>query len=477
MRMRKLGKGQSILFCVPPDIQAKIHEVKLLEASFSTTDNIPNANDINVKDVLSWAISESIREIQNNIFLWAAQGHRFILQQFHWKSSASEDGTSMNIENARKFLEDEAQTLEQLYRPHTTNGFVGLPSEIDTVPALSDDFSNTRIEEIKQRCADYGTLAIDEATLEEEQERELAPEIEQERQIERPDPAKAAEHSLHPDVRSFVASGRLSRRSSAFMPAFQALGDTTAALTFDTTQFPRDVLATTDFATTVVKSTTGQFLSDAYQRPVQWILSSHGRGEGKQWQHLVIISPYEAQELLPQIRVSKHVTLHTYAPRPNQEFAPIDGLDLYTVPSSSSPLSWDRQRFPLPVHLKLQLNLFAGQLYLRDYDGYVALCRMLRLSSRKRTEDTDIGMDGFMISSTDLETAAVIRASGFKTSPVPFLGAFLMLARRDCHSIEKTHLGQILDGILLRQRDFEPGAEGVAREEGEGRVLVLRGRE
>lgn len=477
MRMRKLGKGQSILFCVPPDIQTKIHEVKLLEASVSTTGNIPDANNISVKDVLSWAIHESIREIQNNIPLWAVQGRRFTLQQFHWKASASEGGRSMNIEHSRKFLEDEAQSLERLYRPQPTNAAVVLPTETDTVPARSDEFSNTRFEEIKKRCADYGALDIDEATLEEEQERELAPEIEQERQIERPDPAKPAMHNLHPDVKSFVTSGRLSPWSAAFMPAFQALRDTTAALTFDTAQFPSDVLVTTDFATTVEKSTTGNFVSDAYQRPVQWILSSHRQGEGEHWQHLVIISPYEAQKLLPQIQTSKYITLHTYAPRPSQGFEPIDGLDLYTVPSSSSSLSWDMQRFPLPVNLKLQLNLFAGQLYLRDYDEYVALCRMLRLSSRKRREDTKIGVDGYMISSTDLGTAAMLRASGFKMSPVPFLERFLTLARRDCQSIEKTHLGRMLEGALLKRGDFGEEGEGVVREEAVGRVLVLRGRE
>lgn len=48
-------------------------------------------------------------------------------------------------------------------------------------------------------------------------------------------------------------------------------------------------------------------------------------------QSLVIISPYEANELVTSIREAARVTLHIFAPRANASFAPIDRLELSTT--------------------------------------------------------------------------------------------------------------------------------------------------
>lgn len=74
---------------------------------------------------------------------------------------------------------------------------------------------------------------------------------------------------------------------------------------------------------------------------------------------LVITSPYEANHLLPEIRNSKADTIHLYAPRQNLGFSTLDRLTLYNVPASPSPDPIKR-----PNTIRIQLNLFAGQLYL-----------------------------------------------------------------------------------------------------------------
>lgn len=166
---------------------------------------------------------------------------------------------------------------------------------------------------------------------------------------------------------------------------------------------------------------------------------------------MVIISPYEAHELLPVIQKSSKVTLHLYAARLNKEVPPLDNLDLYTVlPRPEAP--------PLPpLQPVVLLNLFAGQLH--SFNEYIALCNMLPLSWQRATDDVEIAADGFILSSRAeaCDAASVIRTSRFTQSPVPFLKV-LMSIRRDGQSIDKTHVGKLLDGTLL------DGEDGLAEE-------------
>lgn len=40
-------------------------------------------------------------------------------------------------------------------------------------------------------------------------------------------------------------------------------------------------------------------------------------------------------------------------------------------------------------------------------------------------------------------------------SPVKFLKELITVVRRDCEAIDRTHIGKILDGALVEERDFE----------------------
>lgn len=63
MRMRKLGKGQSVVFCVSDEIRAKIMERRAATRS----------SDITVPKVILWSISETHSEIRRSMPLWAVQ--------------------------------------------------------------------------------------------------------------------------------------------------------------------------------------------------------------------------------------------------------------------------------------------------------------------------------------------------------------------------------------------------------------------
>ena len=103
--------------------------------------------------------------------LWATQGLRFERHERQW-IAGSEGGTlALSTTDAETFLEDEAQSVERRYQPCLTRQRLDLGAEI----------KGSTFESIMARYQDYECNSIDSGCLEEEQERELSPEIEEER--------------------------------------------------------------------------------------------------------------------------------------------------------------------------------------------------------------------------------------------------------------------------------------------------------
>ncbi|KAI9048432.1 hypothetical protein LZ554_007268 [Drepanopeziza brunnea f. sp. 'monogermtubi'] len=423
MRMRQLGHGQSVVFCIPPEIKDKIlmRKTKRDEA------------EIDVSDVLEWAISETSLDIRRSMPLWMTQGNRFEMQSTLWDEARSSGLSNMPPDLANRFLEEEAQSLNDRYRPrlHTDLASCMRPGQ------------NKNLNMIIERCQEFKDLEFSSSTLQEEQERELSPEIEAEQQRPKPAPAEAAKHKVDKDLMDFVIQGTLVPGSEAYKPAFDVLADTSAAAHLDVSQFPRDLLVTADFASTIVTSGKS-YISDSYQRPVQWVLTSTGKM--KVVRTMMVISPFEAHELLPYISASDSVTLHIYSPRPNLGFRRLDGLDLYTVPVQPTMPT-------LPRELTIQLNLFAGQLYFSSYQEYIDVCQVLGLAHEKTTAGTVVDSDGFIVS-RDGSAGPGVQCT-FKDSPVTFLKVLMTKIRRNCEGIDKTHMGHVLGGVVLSPADLE----------------------
>ncbi|KAF2728036.1 hypothetical protein EJ04DRAFT_389558, partial [Polyplosphaeria fusca] len=309
-----------------------------------------------VADVLSWSISETLADLRHSMPLWAMQGRRY---EDHKHLL---NGSQTTVDQAERFLEDETQTISHRYRPRSQ----ALP---DAPQLDSGNTTNESIARIIARCHEFDTMNFGSATLQEEQEQELSPEIEEERQIERPAPTEAEAHRVDRDLVRLVRTGQFPQGPRNFLPAFRALSSCSAANLVDLAQFPTELLVTADFMRTVKRPpglSSAPYCSDSFQRPVQWILSVADP------RHLVVLSPFEANELLLDISQSEWATLHLYSPRLNLGYHPLDALDLYTI---------GRQRTSelVPRSLVVQLNLFAGQLYLRSFDEYVELCDHLGL--------------------------------------------------------------------------------------------------
>ncbi|KAK4551476.1 hypothetical protein LTR86_011153 [Recurvomyces mirabilis] len=432
MRMRQLGKGQTLAFCVPDEVRLEMEEMMAA---------VPNTS-LGVEEILKWAIMETQSDIRRSTPLWAVQGRRFLTHERIWAEAIKSGGTSDDTSHMSELLEDEARSMEIRYG---TNRSSNDASHLD-------HSKSPAMKEIANRCAEFEGLSFRSSSLHEEQERELSPEIEQERQIQRAPPATAEKHQLHPDLSIFVETGVINLKSTGYFPAYQALDDSSIAQGFDLSQLDcaKQMFVTSDFARTVRKDGVS-YQSDAFQRPVQWILTGLS-SDSTIVASLLLISPYEANLLYRTMKSENKTSLHVYKPRTNAAYRALDDLSFYSVPCRPSQIS-------IPRMLALQLDLFAGQLYLSSYSDYMELCRFLGLytgsvSDAMAKSGWIVAPDGFI--NRDGE-GRVGGESGLTKSPVSLARSLLSKIRRDGRSIAGTHMGSLLNGQLLRESEFSIG--------------------
>ncbi|KAK4626619.1 hypothetical protein CLAFUW4_05025 [Fulvia fulva] len=429
MRMRKLGKGQTVVFCVSDEIQSKI---------LACTGKGQGA-DIGLADVLRWSITETWSESRHSMPLWTVQGQRFVTQEKTWQDMSRNGITTLTKSGAERLQEPEAESIDDRYRPLPDTGTT-LLSQLTSSP-------DPDLQQIVGRCSQFDDLRFDSSTLQEEQERELSPEIEQERQVQRPSAAQPEQHQLHDDVIKFVQTGVYQPGSEAYTTAFRALSDTTAAKTsgFNVKSLnggPK-LLITADCARTV-KKVGASFVSDQYQRHVQWVLTSQSRGSTS-ITSMMIVSPVEAQGLLAHVRASRTAALHLFKARTNMGYSSLDQLNLFTMPLQTTP----RQ---IPRALSVRLQLFSGQLYITSFEDYLEICKFLGLSTEAAKDGWDVAADGFILKDGDGRRGG---SSGLTQSPVQFLKVLMTKVRRNGEGISKTHMGKLLEGALFQRSDFD----------------------
>ena len=201
----------------------------------------------------------------------------------------------------------------------------------------------TQLDAIRAKCREFELASFNNAALREEQERELSPENEQERQVERPLALTPYNHNVHQDVKRFVHQGILDRDSDAFQPAFALFGKTSAIECLEAETWPVHLLVTADFARTVHASE-NQHL-DSFLRSVHWVAS----GKNRNTIICVVLSPFEAHALLPSMpSMSTQPGRHVESPSDCDEaFSPL------VVGQASSGSTVASPRDP---HRKLKLS-------------------------------------------------------------------------------------------------------------------------
>lgn len=428
MRMRKLGKGQSVMFCGPMEV-----ELNILRCSGK-----PEGSNIEVADVLQWSIAQTCIHTKRCVPLWATQGIRYQRRHIAWSDYSSNCCEESALKIAKSLLEPEAQTIENRYG----FGERRLDEQILLSNLKDESLSNreAQLEAIRAKCREFKLASFDSATFREEQERELSPENEQERQVERPLPLSPHTHSVHSDLRLFIGVGILRRSSDAFKPAFELFGKTTAKECLEAKAWPTHLLVTADFSRSVQASENQPL--DLFLRPVHWVIS---RRNGNTVE-AVVVSPWEAQELLPSIRQQNTVTLHVYSARVSKSVRTLEDLSFCAIPAAPEGVP------NCPVIL--QLNIFAGQLYLRSYDEYLAVCRLLGLCFGPPPEQIQVACDGFISPICRPEFDELMAEQcPFKISPIEFLRMVIAMRRKGQNS-QRSHIGRILQGELLAREQF-----------------------
>jgi hypothetical protein len=273
-----------------------------------------------------------------------------------------------------------------------------------------------------------GVTDLVDIRMAEEQEREVSHEVEREHRMRRPPKVDPAQHIIYDDIRNFVRTGILPEMPQHILPLFSPLGIDEDLNSME--EWSPSPLATADFAVTVANSNPAR-LTD-YLRPVNWILSSGTGGNCT----IIVISPHEANELLPIIRKSNKVRLHVYAPRVSVSMRSFSDLKFHTVPESPG------QAWSPPAHIRTELNLFSGQLCLDDKEEYERVCVLLGLHMAHPGAEK-IEADGFV-----LPAYRTGKRSPFDTSKIGLFKKLIGLRRKGMR-YDMTDLGRILDARPL----------------------------
>lgn len=407
MRMRQLGKGHSVIFFAPGEVDRCIRGL--------IPDGTSPGTRVRVLDVIRWAIHETCEEIRHYLPHWALQGldhHKRLVAYEEYNSSG-------DLEILRSaWQQPESQTLEEMY-------WISAGAKKDRSHEISS------ISSLSERIEQLGATKLVDARMTEEQECEVNHEVEPAHIApEHPPKVQPAEHMIHADIREFVETGKFPESPVHISPLLAPIN---MAKTLDSTiEWSPTPLASADF-TTVIDGSDGVALTD-FLRPVNWILSS---GSGKD-SVVVVISPYEANELLPIIRKSNKVRLHIYAPRITSSMRSFSDLTFYSIPNSL-PEPWSA-----PIHVRIELNLFAGQLFFGDKAEYERVCALLGLS-RAHPGAEKVELDGFV-----LPAYRTGKSSPFAKSRIPILKKLIEL-RQKGKGYHRTHLGQILSGKPLSE--------------------------
>ncbi|KAM3474189.1 hypothetical protein MY8738_008005 [Beauveria namnaoensis] len=434
MRMRNLGNGQTLVFYVSFEVENSIRSLLRL------SDEQP----LTIDYIIQWSILQTQASITRQIPHWAKQGRRHGEQAEAWKSKsyapqstkAATQGGVQNVSNANSDAETSSKFEKR--NPHL-------------------------MDRLNSRCLQYGISKSSSGDIDETCEREVAPEVEDEKQISKPPNPVAMESFRNIALDKFIKTGEIDDELPGLEWAYQSLRRTTLRGMLEKLKFPRTLRVTRDFAQAVDTDDP----TDAYQHHVAYVLhikpvlARHGGPPA-----IVIITQSDLETYWSAIEKSKMVDLHLYNAKVTPGAAHRVGY-IYPLNIACS--------YTHPTTTRIALDLFAGQLYFGSYHEYIEVSSFLGLAYFDDAKDIEVDPDGFIPSHERHKIPAWHRHANqywdtFDVSPVPFLKRFLGVVRSHGAGIEHTHMGRILDGERLGSKEFpdykargpedvEPGVE------------------
>ncbi|KAM3489888.1 hypothetical protein MY3957_006831 [Beauveria namnaoensis] len=441
MRMRNLGNGQTLVFYVSFEVENNIRSLLRL------SDEKP----LTIDYIIQWSILQTQASIMRQIPHWAKQGRRYGEQAEAWKFVFSiKHPTATKLEGIQKRIQNASHAR----------------SDAETSSRL-DKQTLVLMARLDSKCMHFGISKSSSGDIDETCEREVAPEVEDEKQVSKPPKPTAVESFHNKALDKFIEKGIIDDEDPGLEWAFQSLRQTTLGDMLKGLEFPHTLHVTKDFAKAVYTENP----TDAYQHHVAYVLhikpvlARHG-----DLPVVVIITQSDLENYWPAIQKSKMVDLHLYNAKVTPEAArrvghiyPLDIACSYTHPTTT----------------RIALDLFAGQLYFGSYNEYIEVSSFLGLAYFDDTKDIEVDADGFIPSHERHKIPAWHRHANqywdtFDVSPVPFLKQFLGSVRSHGASIEHTHMGRILDGERLGIKEF-PDFKPRGPEDVEAGVETQRG--
>ncbi|KAL4784729.1 hypothetical protein BJX76DRAFT_356715 [Aspergillus varians] len=415
MRMRQLGTTQSITFVAPPEVHQKILDVC----------NRPSGI-IDSTHVVTWLLDQTCTTNKDLQPLYFSQGRDFCRRTQAartWNQFLSE---GKHRDAYMAVLEQtERQGLEELYAPEASINPTGLNTGSFTLSGELTGFE--KAIQLQQDQSQHSTSTARSSALEEvEQEREVAFEIEEEREVQRPRRLPALKFpGLHEAIREFAVTGLFAGKEG-YHKASRALDVTQLRQRYNIrpSLLLRHLYISQEFLLTV-KTPIGKVLDD-FTRPVNWVLWSTVSDTA------LVIIPEEAEILIPFLRKVKIPVVHllVYAAPVTRKMQMFNRLDFYSIPSL--PENWKP-----PLWLPLELGILGGRLYF-EFAEYQYIQKSLRFSKQSRGLCLDEHVD-------EDEDASQATAENI----LAFLGEWLSLRRR-VQDITQTPMGYICQDWHLR---------------------------
>ncbi|KAK5705789.1 hypothetical protein LTS12_028255, partial [Elasticomyces elasticus] len=354
MRMRKLGTTQSITFIAPPEVHQSILDV-CSRRSFDRLDS---------SHVITWLLDQTCTTNQELQSLYFAQG-----KDFCQRTQAAKTWSNFltNPEHRDAYMEvlrqQERQDLE-LYSSEQTSQKTNVKS-VELTGKLGDFEKNLQ----QRQHWSYGS--VQSSALEEvEQEREVAFEVEEEREVQRPRRLPALRFpGLCDAICEFITTGVLSGEDGegGYTKASDMLDSTELGKKYGvqaSSLLPR-LYVSDEFMRTVGTNNRKELL-DNYTRSVNWVLWSTVS------QSAMVIIPEEAELLIPQLRAKEKLRVHLllYAAPVTRKMLHFNKLNFYATPSL--PPGWKA-----PPWLSFELGILSGRLYF-DFADYEFILHGLR---------------------------------------------------------------------------------------------------
>lgn len=241
MRLRQLATTQSVTFLAPPEVHVSLMDVC----------GLPTNTAVNTSHVVKWLLEQTCQTNEALQNLHLAQGNEFCRRKDAQLAypRCTEDSLERNL-YLNIIVQEEQQDLEQQYGPVTDRAIKGSPDEVSDLRLKR---YMTILAQKRKAAGNYLTgQRIHSSALEEvEQEREVAYEVQEIRQPEKPIYYEALTFPrLHPVVEHFARTGIL-QGANGYLHAFDSLQKTAIGKKFEihgtgsrlycSAEFPRSV--------------------------------------------------------------------------------------------------------------------------------------------------------------------------------------------------------------------------------------------